>query len=192
VSGTKLVGREAELEAIRRLIEAAATGQSEGLLVRAEAGIGKTRLLDALSDRAVERRFAVLRGRATELESDIPFAAVAEALEPFDDVELSTPASPAERWRLYRGLRDRLDTLPGGRPFALVLDDVHWADPATLELLEHLMRRPPERQHVLVAAVRPGQVADRLLAIRPAAALDLGPLARDVADALLADLHDPD
>jgi len=192
VSGTKLIGREVELDAIRRLIEAAARGQREVLLVRGEAGIGKTRLLDALSDGAAERRVAVLRGRATELESDIPFAAVAEALEPFDDVELSTPASPAERWRLYRGLRDRLDTLPGGRPFALVLDDVHWADPATLELLEHLMRRPPERPHVLAAAVRPGQVADRLLAIRPAAALDLGPLARDVADALLADLHDPD
>jgi MoxR-like ATPase len=103
VSGTKLVGRQAELDAIRRLIEAAASGHRGVLLVRGEAGIGKTRLLDALSDRAAERRFAVLRGRATELESDIPFAAVAEALEPFDDVELSTPASPAERWRLYRG-----------------------------------------------------------------------------------------
>jgi DNA-binding NarL/FixJ family response regulator len=192
VSGTELVGREAELDAIGRLIEAAAGGKSGLLLVRGEAGIGKTRLLDALSDRAAERRFAVLRGRATELESDVPFAAVAEALEPLDDVALSTPASPAERWRLHRALRDRLDTLPGGRPFALVLDDVHWADPATLELLEHLMRRPPERPHLLVAAVRPGEVAERLLAIRPAAALDLGPLAREAAEPLLADLDDPD
>jgi tetratricopeptide (TPR) repeat protein len=192
VSGTELVGREAELETIGRLIEAAARGESVVLLVRGEAGIGKTRLLDAFSDRAAERRFAVLRGRATELESDVPFAAVAEALEPLDDVVLSTPASPAERWRLHRALRDRLDTLPGGRPFALVLDDVHWADPATLELLEHLMRRPPERPHLLVAALRPGEVAERLLAIRPAAALDLGPLAREAAEPLLADLDDPD
>jgi DNA-binding NarL/FixJ family response regulator len=192
VSGTELVGREAELDAIGRLIEAAAVGQREVLLVRGEAGIGKTRLLDALSDRAAERRIGVLRGRATELERDVPLAAVAEAMERLDGVELSTPTSAAERWRLHRALRDRLDTLPGGRPFALVLDDVHWADPATLELLEHLMRRPPERPHVLVAAARPGEVADRLLAIRPAAALDLGPLARDAAEALLADLDDPD
>jgi len=189
VSGTELVGREAELDAIGRLIGAAARGQSGLLLVRGEAGIGKTRLLDALSDKATERRFVVLRGRATELESDVPLAAVAEAFEPVDDVELATPASPAERWRLHRALRDRLDTLPGGHPFALVLDDVHWADPATLELLEHLLRRPPERPHLLAAALRPGDVAERLLAIRPAAALDLGPLARDVADALLADLY---
>jgi len=191
VSGTALVGRDAELDAIDRLIEAAARGESSLLLVRGEAGIGKTRLLDRLSHRAAERRFAVLRGRATELESDVPFAAVVEALEPLDDVALATPASPAERWRLHRGLRERLDALPGGHPFALVLDDVHWADPATLELLEHLMRRPPERPHLLVAALRPGDVAERLLAIRPAAALDLGPLAREAAEPLLAGLVDP-
>ena len=192
MSGTALVGRDAELDAIDRLIEAAARGESSMLLVRGEAGIGKTRLLDRLSHRAAERRFAVLRGRATELESDVPFAAVVEALEPLDDVALATPASPAERWRLHRGLRERLDALPGGHPFALVLDDVHWADPATLELLEHLMRRPPERPHLLVAALRPGDVAERLLAIRPAAALDLGPLAREAAEPLLAGLVDPD
>jgi len=191
VSGTALVGRDAELDAIDRLIEAAGRGESSMLLVRGEAGIGKTRLLDRLSHRAAERRFAVLRGRATELESDVPFAAVVEALEPLDDVALATPASPAERWRLHRGLRERLDALPGGHPFALVLDDVHWADPATLELLEHLMRRPPERPHLLVAALRPGDVAERLLAIRPAAALDLGPLAREAAEPLLAGLVDP-
>ena len=191
MSGTALVGRDAELDAIDRLIEAAARGESSLLLVRGEAGIGKTRLLDRLSHRAAERRFAVLRGRATELESDVPFAAVVEALEPLDDVALATPASPAERWRLHRGLRERLDALPGGHPFALVLDDVHWADPATLELLEHLMRRPPERPHLLVAALRPGDVAERLLAIRPAAALDLGPLAREAAEPLLAGLVDP-
>jgi predicted ATPase len=92
VSGTDLVGRDAELDAIGRLIEAAARGESSMLLVRGEAGIGKTRLLDRLCDRAAERRFAVLRGRATELESDVPFAAVAEALEPLDDVALATPA----------------------------------------------------------------------------------------------------
>ena len=103
MSGTDLVGRDAELDAIGRLIEAAARGESSMLLVRGEAGIGKTRLLDRLCDRAAERRFAVLRGGATELESDVPFAAVAEALEPLDDVALATPASPAERWRLHRG-----------------------------------------------------------------------------------------
>ena len=72
MSGTALVGRDAELDAIDRLIEAAARGESSLLLVRGEAGIGKTRLLDRLSHRAAERRFAVLRGRATELESDVP------------------------------------------------------------------------------------------------------------------------
>jgi hypothetical protein len=113
-------------------------------------------------------------------------------LEALDAVALSTPASPAERWRLHRALRDRLEALPGGHPFALVLDDVHWGDPATLELLEHLLRRPPERPHLLVAALRPGEVADRLLAILPAATLDLGPLAREPAESLLAGVDDPD
>ena len=48
-----------------------------------------------------------------------------------------------ERWRLYRALAELLPLIAAGRPLLLLIDDVHWADPASQELLAHLIRRPP-------------------------------------------------
>jgi predicted ATPase len=68
-----LQGREAELEAIEEALDAVARGGRRLLMVRGEAGIGKTRLLAELRERAAAQRFVVLEGRATELERDVPF-----------------------------------------------------------------------------------------------------------------------
>jgi DNA-binding CsgD family transcriptional regulator len=226
VSGTRLIGRGPELEAIGEALEAAAGGESPLLLLRGEAGIGKTRLVEATCERARERRFLVVEGRAAELEHDVPFAPIVDALEPhLEDVPEArlqalgaerlgrlagvlgglteapgrawTGDSPAERWRLHRALRDLLEVMGASRPLALVLDDVHWSDPATLEFLEHVVRRPPRAAHLLVLALRPGEPADRLLAARRASApggevtLDLAPLRRDAGEALLEAVGEP-
>src|SRR5262245_36697400 len=74
VSGTGLVGRTAELDAIAGVVEAVAGGQRQLLVVRGEAGIGKTRLLEVVREQAAGRRLLVLDGRASELEGDVPFA----------------------------------------------------------------------------------------------------------------------
>ena len=109
----------------------------------------------------------------------------------------AAPASPTERWSLHRAVRDLLDLLASRRPFVLAIDDLHWADPTTVELLDHLARRPPRGRHLLIVASRPDPQCDRLLAARrssgPGAAvlLDLRPLDRAEADALLAPIDDP-
>ena len=97
------------------------------------------------------------------------------------------PRGGAEaRWQLSRTAGDLLASRGG----SCVLDDVHWADPVSLELLETLVRRPPDTAHVLVVGSRPGAVADALLvaarsAGRPATVLDLAPLSRAAADELV-------
>jgi hypothetical protein len=75
----------------------------------------------------------------------------------------------AERWRLYRALGELLETIAAGRPLALLVDDAHWADPTTIELLEHLIRRPPTDSLLLAVGLRSGPAAERLLAAQPPA-----------------------
>jgi DNA-binding NarL/FixJ family response regulator len=216
MSGDGLYGRDGELEAIAGALDAVARGERRLLTVRGEAGIGKTRLLAELRERAARQRFVVLEGRATELEHDVPLVPIVDALEPALPsaaalAALGTerlgllaevlpglgapPAAPGavtERWRLHRALGELLALVAADRPLVLLVDDVHWADPATRELLEHLVRRPPTDSLLVAVGLRPGPAAERLLSAQRSShavglvALDLRPLERGAAEALLA------
>ena len=65
-----------------------------------------------------------------------------------------------ERYRSHRAVRELLELLAVTRPLVLVLDDVHWADPASVELLAALVHRPPAAPVLLVLAARPRQMAE--------------------------------
>ena len=120
-----------------------------------------------------------------DLAAVLPAAASAE-----------TPAAPAagaaERFRYHRAVRALLELLARERPVALLLDDLHWADEASVELVLHLLRRPPRGPLLLAFALRPHEPAPRLLdAARGAPGwvhLAPGPLADDAARALVAEL----
>jgi DNA-binding NarL/FixJ family response regulator len=215
MSGDRIHGRAAELEAIAGALDAVARGERRLLTVCGEAGIGKTRLLAELHAQAAAQRFVVLEGRATELEHDIPLVPVLDALEdrlPDADAlaalgserlgllaevlpALAAPgavrASSGERWRLHRALGDLLALIGAERPLLLLVDDVHWADPATRELLEHLVRRPPADSLLVAIGSRPGPAAEGLLAAQRSSgavglvALDLRPLEREPAEELM-------
>jgi DNA-binding NarL/FixJ family response regulator len=214
-----LYGREAELEEIAGALDAVATGGRRLLTVRGEAGIGKTRLLGHLRERAAAQRFVVLDGRATELEHDVPLVPVLDAVEPHlpDSAALAAlgPAhtdllagvlpglgarsaghAGAERWRLHRALGELLGVVAAERPLVLIVDDVHWADSATLEFLEHLIRRPPADSLLVALGLRPGSAADQLLSAQRSSrvlglvALDVTPLDRAAAEPLLAGIPD--
>ena len=75
-----LVGRDDEMAVLRAAVDALARGERGLVVVRGEAGIGKTRLLDALRELSSRRGSTTYHGHATELESDAPFAPVLEAL----------------------------------------------------------------------------------------------------------------
>jgi DNA-binding NarL/FixJ family response regulator len=161
-----MVGRDREVAVLDAAVSAIERGERRLLVIRGEPGMGKSRLLDALQDLASRRGFTVLRGQATELESDDPLAPMLQALGPriteypFDS---AAELSPASRWRLYGSITAGMDTLSEAGPLALAIDDVHWADPVTLELLEHIIRRPPRTAQLVVLTLRPGAVGDHLL-----------------------------
>ncbi len=178
------MGRERETSQLVAVLDAVAAGEGRLLVLRGEAGIGKTRLLQVLVEHARSRRLQVRTGRATELEGDIPLAMFREAIP---DLELVSAEDPEARWQLFRGVAE---SLSGARPHVLVLDDVHWADRPSRDLLESLVRRPPEGPWLLAVAVRPGAVADAVLAAarsagRPADVVDVVALDRSAAELLL-------
>src|SRR3954453_11997512 len=185
-----LVGRASELGSVDRLLSQVGGGRSASLELVGEPGIGKTRLLAELGARADGRGSLVLSGRAAELELDLPFWVFVDALDEYvhgldphrlDDLdgdvraELATvfpflsalatgrrTAIQHERYRSHRAVCVLLEMLAETQPVLLVLDDVHWADPASVELLAALLHRPPAARVLLAIAVRPRQMAERL------------------------------
>src|SRR3954447_15842984 len=185
-----LVGREKELATVDLVLDRLDRRTGGWLEVLGEPGIGKSALLAELDRRGDARGFLVLGGRGAEYERDVPFAALVDALDDYLAslperrlellgrerlVELATvfpslepiageraSGLQVERYRLHYAVRALLTRLAADRPLVLVLDDVHWIDEATEELLAHLLRRRPEGAVLTVTALRPRQAPPRL------------------------------
>ncbi len=213
-----IVGREHELGRLQRALDALPEGSF--LELAGEAGIGKTRLLDELRTRADEREMLVLEGRGAEYEIDVPFGILIDALDEYlaglDGARLERVtgdaladlgavfpslherAGGAGRFRAHWAVAGLLERLPPGRGLLLVLDDVHWADEASVEVLAHVLRRPAPRGLVVALAHRSRQGRGRMAAALEAAVrrglvehIELGPLAESDAVALLPRDTDP-
>jgi predicted ATPase len=178
-----LVGRERELELVERALGAAADGTAQLLAISGEPGIGKSRLLAELSRRADEAGCLVLDGRSAEFERERPFAVLLDACDEylesldartaeriagdeagelakvFPSLRSLAPADDggglvAERYRAHQAFQELLERLAVRQPVVLALDDLHWADGASTELLSHLLRRPPRGRVAIALAFR--------------------------------------
>ena len=94
------------------------------------------------------------------------------------------------RLRVYRAMRRLVEYLAAGAGLVLVLDDVHWADSASVELLDHLVRHPPRGRVLVAVAYRPAQASARLAALLGSAGahgreVPVGPLTFAEAQELL-------
>lgn len=194
--------------------------------VAGPAGIGKSRLLRELAAVAAAGGWLVLQGRAAEFEGEAPFGIVRHAVDDWlrtldvaersalagADADALAPALPSlgpsagappavppqERHRTYGAIRQLLAAIAERHPVLLVLDDLHWADPASIELLAYLLARPPRGPVRLALGLRPAQlpaVLDRALAAadreREALSLELRPLDVEASRALLGDAVPP-
>jgi DNA-binding CsgD family transcriptional regulator len=196
------VGREAPLSALVSGLDHAIAGAGSVVLVGGDAGIGKTRLMKELKQQAAVREIRVIEGRCSSTESSVPYAplmnalrfriakgeagAVAEMLGPLravlapifpqlpDNPAAAEPQRDREHDRPFELIFSVLERLAAEEPMLLVLEDVHWADPTSLELLHHLAHRAPAFRMLLVATYR----TDELHAAHPLRRL-LGLLARD-------------
>lgn len=190
---SRLIGRAAELTVLDSAIEDALAGVPGVVEVVGEPGIGKTRLLGELGERARQRGFVSLAGRSVEFDR-APYGAFVDALDDHlgnvDFLRLRPDGSPpgafallstvfpalcdrfptgpepvtVERYWFHRAVRTLLETLSADGGLVLSLDDLQWTDDGTAELIDHLVRHPPRTPLLLALAYRPRQAPPRLAA----------------------------
>ena len=210
VPGPPLVGRSAELARLTALLGEAEAGQPVVVLVSGDAGVGKTRLVTELSARAASRGFTVLSGRCAELADTVPYLPLADALRDavtgpaargaVADALAARPvlsrllpdrqASPADlpglaQQQLFGAVLGMLAELAEAGPVLLVLEDLHWADRSTRDLITFLSRVLHRERIALVATYRTDDMHRRhplrpvvaeLLRLPSVTGVDLGPL----------------
>ena len=203
-SMTALVARGPELATLRACVDAAGDGAGSLALVEGVAGIGKTRLLEEALAHARELGAVVLFASAEELELARPFGPLAGALTASGVVspaiaEAVTAASEhagrdgTGQFQVIADLLDHLETLATSAPLVVALDDLQWADPATLMAIQALLERRDSLPAAILVTLRPvprSRQVDRViegLIRHDAAHLRLDPLAGDEVVSLLAD-----
>jgi DNA-binding CsgD family transcriptional regulator len=164
---TVLLGREEATSTIDVVLDA--VGQSgEVILVRGEVGIGKTAILRAARSAGERREMVILSAAGVPSETHVPFAGLSQLIGPIigsDDsnqpqyqslraaLGSSTPVGP-ELFRIALETLDLLTARAAHSPVLLIVDDVHWLDQETTNILAFLGRRISNDPIVLVAARR--------------------------------------
>ncbi len=201
--GRMLVGRDAELTALRGLTVGLRSGVGGAALLVGEAGSGKSSLLAALLDDVGGA--LVVRVVGDELSQGFPLLPLVEA---------AAARGRPEIGRLMRGQGEMgvadsvvagseqliawFEDLCAASPVVLVFDDLHWADGASVRLWHRLTRSAEQVPLLVLGAMRPGYDHDELAALRKhlgglqaggrGVLLDLAPLASDAVEQLVAGL----
>ncbi|MGW1953038.1 helix-turn-helix transcriptional regulator [Streptomyces sp. NPDC001920] len=156
--GTPIIGREGELGRLSGALERARDGEARAVLVAGDAGVGKTRVLDEVAGRAAGDGMLVLTGHCVDLgEVGLPYLPFTEALGAlagdgrFPEVLRAHPVvegllgggtdAVRDRLRLFEGIAGLLADLADVVPVLLVLEDLHWADQSSRDLLRFLLSR---------------------------------------------------
>ena len=196
-----LVGRPAEREALGGLLARAAEGYSGALVLRGEAGVGKTALLDQTVAAAAAAGLQTSRLTGVEAETQLgyaglhrfllPFAGQLEQLpDPQRDALRSTfglvAGPPADRFLVALAVLTLLAEVAAQVPLVCVIDDVQWLDPESVMVLGFVARRLYAERVVLLFAVR--EPAGEVSALVGLPELMLGGLDEAAALELLASL----
>ena len=191
-----LLGRAAERRALDHVLADVRAHRSAVLVVRGEAGVGKTALLDYCAGQAGGLRVARITGVESEME--LPFAGVHQLCAPLLDrlaalpepqqtalgVALGlTPGAAPDRFLVALAVLSLLAEAAADRPLLCFVDDAQWLDAASAQVLGFVARRLLAEAVAIVFAVRDPAEARELAGLPR---LDLGPLADEDARALLA------
>jgi DNA-binding CsgD family transcriptional regulator/tetratricopeptide (TPR) repeat protein len=182
------VGRARELGELERTLDAACAGHGATALLAGEAGIGKTTMVAELAKRARGAGMTVLAGRSMDLVgTELPYQPFAEALR-----TLGKPwRAPGSQLGVFE---ETLAILTASAPLLLVLEDLHWADTSTLDLVVYLTHNIDDRPILqlvtfradeLTSGPRMRRLADGVRHSGSATVLDVGPLSRDEVTTLL-------
>ena len=164
-----LVGRERERQQLLDAVERAVEGQGGLVLVSGEAGIGKTSLVDDLVHRVLGQDLLILSGGAYEVTATPPYGPWAEIIMAFPEVENLPPVPDQLRvgggmagidsQAAFFELSSRfLTSAAEVCPLLILLEDLHWSDPASLDLLRHLSRTLSGEPVLMIATYRDDEI----------------------------------
>ena len=191
-----LIGRESECERLDRLLDGARRGSRGALVLRGEAGIGKTALLDYAVERAAD--MTVVRALGVESEAELEFSGLLEVCWPLREHVDEVPEHQAGVLRAVLGLgpaeeHDRfsvgaatlglLAAAAEAAPLLVVLDDAQWLDRSSQDALVFASRRLEADRVALVCAAREGE--ERTFEASGIESLQLTGLTADAAASLL-------
>jgi DNA-binding CsgD family transcriptional regulator/tetratricopeptide (TPR) repeat protein len=150
--GVRLVERDAELETLVASLDSAAAGRGgSAILVLGEAGIGKTSLVRAFVA-SVDGAARVLAGACDDLLTPRTFGPLRDAASSVGGSLAEALAGEPDRESVYAALLDELSR--SGPPTILVVEDIHWADDATLDALRFVARRLERLRAIVVLTYR--------------------------------------
>ena len=209
VPAGRMVGRDDELGRLLTLLDDAQAGRSVAALVSGDAGVGKSRLVSEVTRLAEGRGFTVLSGQCAELGDSVPYLPLADALrgtaqsagvrdalssrpalgrllpEGGDGQRLAEDRSGLARQQMFGGVLGLLTELAAAAPVLLVLEDLHWADASTRDLVTFLSRMLHRERVALIGTYRTDDLHRRhplrpvvaeLLRLPSVIAVDLAPL----------------
>lgn len=193
-----LAGRQAERDAVlEHLHQSWAGGGAPLCLLRGEAGIGKTRLLEEAHLAAVDCGSLVLTGRSYEAETGRPFGMWIDLLRTADLGALPAPLRTAltpllpeltherpdvdDPARLHDAVNAALAALSADTTVTLLIDDLQWIDESSASLLHYVVRHVTDQPVALIASSRPAELATNAVAGRLAEALRREDHLREIA-----------
>ena len=191
-----LIGREPESALLAEALRAAQRSEGRVLMVAGDAGIGKTRLTGDFARVAASAGLPVLAGGCTELDGRVPYLPFVEAIRnelrqraPAQaraelDSLFAPPTKPADPSRrqaeIFEGVLRFLEDLAGAAGLVLILEDLHWSDSASRDLLDYLARSVARSRILVIGTYR----ADELDRSHPLLALIRGWLRRGSATSI--------
>ena len=163
----RLRGRQAQIETLREQLDTTRAGRGGIVVIKGLAGLGKSALLTAAGELARAKGISVYAGAGDVATQVVPLGPLLEALVAADDPPVDPAVlrdlshSPDQRFWLLRELQESLERAALRSPMLISIDDVQWADAATLVALEY-------------AAPAPGAAPDPVAARRPVGGLEPG------------------
>ncbi|MFG1621233.1 AAA family ATPase [Kribbella sp. NPDC049227] len=207
-TSTPLVGRSTEMAALLSAVDDARTRRAGAVLLSGDAGVGKTRLLDEVATGAHERGFGVLVGHCTDFgDAGLPYLPFTEIFgrlagerpDLVDSVLTNFPAigrllpthrligaqpvpqeGQLDRAALFDAVLGALTALSTSEPLLVIIEDAHWADDSTRDLIGFLITRLTSQRLALVVSYRSDDLHRRHPLRRPIAEWARNPRVRRV------------
>ena len=208
-TSTPLVGRSSELAALLSAVDEAKTRRAGAILLSGDAGVGKTRMLDEVATGAHERGFGVLVGHCTDFgDAGLPYLPFTEIFgrlagerpDLVDSVLTNFPAigrllpthrligaqavpqeGQLDRAALFDAVLGAFTALSTSEPLVVIIEDAHWADDSSRDLIGFLLTRLTSQRLALVVSYRSDDLHRRHPLRRPIAEWSRNPRVRRVS-----------